>query len=133
VKGMSRPNGIGLSPDGKMLYVANSDPAKAIWMMFPVKADGTVGDGKQMYDTTEHVKAKKPGLPDGLKVDQSGNVWATGPGGVYVFDASGKLLGTIVTNDKTGNCCFGDDGSTLYICANHHLIRIKTKVKGIGF
>lgn len=132
-KVMTRPNGIGLSPDGKTLTVANSDPDKAIWMNFPVKDDGTLGEGKQLHDTTDLVKAKRPGLPDGLKYDQSGNVWATGPGGVFVFGPDGKLLGTIVTNDKTGNCCFGDDGSYLYICANHHLIRIKTKVKGIGF
>jgi gluconolactonase len=132
-KEMSRPNGIGLSPDGKTLYVANSDPEKAIWMSFPVKEDGTLGAGTQFFDTTDLVKAGKPGLPDGLKVDQYGNVWATGPGGVFVFDAAGKHLGTIVTNDKTANCGFGDDGRTLYICANDRMVRVKTKVKGIGF
>ncbi len=132
-KEMSRPNGIGLSPDEKTLYVANSDPAKAVWMAFPVKDDGTLGPGKQLYDSTAEVKAGKPGLPDGLKVDQKGNVFATGPNGVYVFDPAGKLLGMIVTNDKTANCAFGDDGSTLYITANHKLIRVKTKTKGIGF
>ncbi len=132
-KVMSRPNGIGLSPDNKTLYVANSDPDKAIWMSFPVKEDGTLGEGKQFFDSTDMVKAKKPGLPDGLKVDQQGNIWATGPNGVFVFDAMGKHLGSIITNDKTANCGFGDDGSTLYITANDKLIRIKTKVKGLGF
>ncbi|QEL15679.1 SMP-30/gluconolactonase/LRE family protein [Limnoglobus roseus] len=132
-KVMSRPNGIGLSPDGKTLYVANSDPEKANWMSFPVKADGTLGDGKQFFDTTDLVKAKKPGLPDGLKVDAAGNVWATGPGGVFVFDPTGKHLGTIVTNDKTANVGFGGDGSTLYVTANHNLIRVKTKAKGQGY
>lgn len=132
-KEMSRPNGIALSPDGKTLYVANSDPDKANWMVFPVKDDGTLGAGKELFDTTDLVKAMKPGLPDGLKVDAAGNVFATGPGGVFVFDAHGKHLGTIVTNDKTANCGFGDDGSTLYITANHNLIRVKTKTKGIGF
>ena len=132
-KVMSRPNGIGLSPDNKTLYVANSDPEIANWMSFPVKEDGTLGEGKQFFDSTDMVKAKMPGLPDGLKVDQQGNIWATGPNGVFVFDAMGKHLGSIITNDKTANCGFGDDGSTLYITANDKLIRIKTKVKGLGF
>jgi gluconolactonase len=132
-KEMSRPNGIGLSPDEKTLYVANSDPQQAIWMAFTVNEDGTLGEGKQFYDVTDDVKAGMPGLPDGLKVDQKGNIFATGPSGVYVFAPEGTLLGKIVTNDKTGNCAFGDDGSTLYIMANHRIIRIKTKTKGLGF
>jgi gluconolactonase len=113
--------------------VANSDPGQAIVKAFPVKEDGTLGEGKVVHDSTPDVKAGKPGLPDGLKVDQKGNVFATGPNGVFVFDPAGKLLGMIVTNDKTANCAFGDDGSTLYITANHKLIRVKTKTKGIGF
>ncbi len=132
-KVMSRPNGIGLSPDGKTRYVANSDPEKANWMSFPVQADGTLGDGKEFFDTTDLVKAKKPGLPDGLKVDAAGHVWATGPGGVFVFDAAGTHLGTIVTNDKTANVGFGGNGTVLYITANHNLVRVKTKAKGQGF
>jgi gluconolactonase len=132
-KEMTRPNGIGLSPDGKTLYVANSDPALAIWKAFPVKDDGTLGEGKLFFDSTEDVKAGKPGLPDGLKVDVKGNVFATGPNGVLVFDSTGKHLGSILTLDKTANCGFGDDGSTLYICANDKLVRIKTTTKGQGF
>lgn len=133
-KEMTRPNGIGLSPDGKTLYVANSDPDKAIWMAFPVKDDGTLGAGKLFGDATADVKANPDrGLPDGLKVDQKGNVFATAVNGVYVFDPAGKLLGKIGTSDKTANCAFGDDGSTLYMAANHRLIRVKTKTKGIGF
>ncbi|CAN5291637.1 SMP-30/gluconolactonase/LRE family protein [soil metagenome] len=132
-KEMSRPNGIGLSPDGKTLYVANSDPEKAIWMSFPVKEDGTLGEGKVFADATVSVKAKLPGLPDGLKVDTAGNVWATGPNGVYVFNKDGKELGKIITSVPTANVGFGDDGSTLYVTANDKIIRIKTKVKGLGF
>lgn len=133
-KEMTRPNGLALSPDEKTLYVANSDPTKAIWMAFPVKDDGTLGTGKVMYDATKNVTEKKePGLPDGLKVDQKGNVFATGPNGVYVFAPDGTLLGRIVTNDRTANCAFGDDGSTLYICANPRMVRIKTTTKGQGF
>jgi gluconolactonase len=132
-KEMTRPNGIGLSPDGKTLYVANSDPALAIWKAFPVKEDGTLGEGKLFFDSTADVKAGKPGLPDGLKVDVKGNIFATGPNGVLVFDSTGKHLGSILTLDKTANCGFGDDGSTLYICANDKLVRIKTTTKGQGF
>jgi len=132
-KEMSRPNGIAFSPDEKTLYVANSDPAKSIWMAFPVKEDGTLDKGKVFFDSTDWVKAKKPGLPDGLKVDKAGNVFATGPGGVHVFDATGKLLGTLNTGVPTANCGWGDDGSTLYITADKNLVRVKTKTKGAGW
>jgi gluconolactonase len=132
-KEMTRPNGIDLSPDGKTLYVANSDPDLAIWKSFPVKDDGTLGVGKVLFDSTQDVKAGKPGLPDGLKVDAQGNVFATGPNGVFVFDATGKHLGSILTLDKTANCGFGDDGRTLYICANDKMVRVKTTTKGQGF
>lgn len=133
-KEMSRPNGIGLSPDGKTLYVANSDNDQApIWKSFPVKDDGTIGVGKLFFDSMEYVKKKMPGAPDGLKVDEKGNVWATGPGGVWVFNSAGKPLGLISTGVPTANCGFGDDGKTLYITANTELLRIKVKVKGLGF
>lgn len=132
-KEMSRPNGIAFSPDEKMLYVANSDPEKAYWKSFPVKEDGTLGEGKVFFDTTEWVKAKKPGLPDGLKVDKDGNLWATGPGGVIVLDKNGKHLGTLATGVPTANCGWGDDGSTLYITADKRLVRVKTTTKGAGW
>jgi gluconolactonase len=132
-KEMTRPNGIAFSPDEKTLYVANSDPEKAIWMAFPVKADGTLDKGKVFFDSTPWVKDKKPGLPDGLKVDAAGNVFATGPGGVIVFDKTGKHLGTLATGVPTANCGWGDDGSTLYITADKQLVRVKTKTKGAGW
>ena len=132
-KEMTRPNGIALSPDEKTLYVANSDPDKAVWAAFPVKDDGTLGAAKVIHDATADVKAKKPGLPDGLKVDQAGNVFGTGPDGVYVFAPDGAYLGKIVIGDKNANCAWGDDGSTLYICANDKIVRVKTTTKGAGF
>jgi gluconolactonase len=132
-KTITRPNGIGFSPDEKTLYVASSDPDKAIWTAFPVKGDGTLGDGKVFHDATAEVKAMKPGLPDGLRVDQKGNVFATGPDGVFVFAPDHTLLGKIVIGDRNANCAFGDDGSVLYICANDKIVRIKTTTKGIGF
>lgn len=131
-KEMTRPNGIAFSPDYKTMYVAQSDPEAAIWKSFPVKEDGTLGKGKLFYDATEAVE-KLPGLPDGMAVDQSGNIWATGPGGVYVFNPDGKLLGRLSTGERTANCTFGDDGSTLYITADMYFCKVKTNVKGIGF
>ena len=130
---MTRPNGIAFSPDFKTLYVAQSDPAAAIWKSFPVKEDGTLGKGKLFYDATENYEKKLPGLPDGLKVDGKGNVWATGPGGVYVFNTDGKLLGRISTGEKTANCGWGNDGTVLYLTADMYLCRIQTKAKGAGW
>lgn len=131
-KEMTRPNGIALSPDEKTLYVAQSDPGQAIWKAFPVKADGTLGNSRIFYDVTEYV-GRRPGLPDGLKVDQTGNLFASGPGGIYVFTANGKLLGLINTGERTANCGWGNDGTMLYICADHYLCRIQTSTKGAGW
>jgi gluconolactonase len=129
-KEMTRPNGIGFSPDEKTLYVAQSDPGAAIWKAFDVKDDGTVANGRVFFDSTAWVKSGKKGLPDGLKVDKDGSVFATGPGGVVVFDKTGKHLGTINTGEATANCGWGGDGSMLYITADMHLARIKTTTKG---
>ncbi len=132
-KEMTRPNGLAFSPDFKTLYVAQSDPEAALWKSFPVKEDGTLGEGKLFYDATANYKDGLPGLPDGLKVDSEGNIWATGPGGVYVFAPDATLLGRISTGEKTANCGWGNDGSTLYLTADMYLCRIKTSAKGAGW
>ncbi len=132
-KEMTRPNGVALSPDEKTLYVANSDPKEAVWKKFAINTDGSLGKGELFYDVTAWVALKKPGLPDGLKVDVKGNLFATGPGGVLVFDPNAKLLGVIDTGVPTANCAFGDDGSTLYIAANDSLAKIRTTTNGRGF
>lgn len=129
---MTRPNGLAFSPDEKTLYVAQSDPKQAIWKAFPVNADGTLGQGRVFHDVTPQV-GKLPGLPDGLKVDSAGNIFATGPGGVLIFAPDGTLLGRIETGEATANCAWGDDGSTLYITADMYVCRIKTKTKGAGW
>ncbi|HTN73848.1 MAG TPA: SMP-30/gluconolactonase/LRE family protein [Pirellulaceae bacterium] len=128
---LTRPNGLAFSPDEKFLYVAQSDPKAAIWKKFPVKEDGTLGKGEIFFDSTEWV-GKQKGLPDGLKVDQAGNVWATGPGGVIVFSPEGKVLGKLLTGEATANVAWGDDGSTLYITADMYLCKVKTGTKGAG-
>ena len=127
------PNGIAFSPDEKTLYVAQSDPDKAVWFAFDVLEDGTLGKSRILFDATPWVKQGKKGLPDGLAVDQAGNLFATGPGGVVVLNANGKHLGTIDTGEATANCKFGDDGATLYITADMYLCRIKLTTKGLGF
>jgi gluconolactonase len=129
---MTRPNGIAFSPDEKTLYVAQSDPQAAIWKKFAVKADGTLGPGEVFYDATSMV-GKYPGLPDGLKVDQHGNLFATGPGGVLIFSPQGKLLGRFDTREATANCGWGDDGQTLYITADMYLCRVITTTRGAGW
>ena len=131
-KEVTRPNGIAFSPDEKTLYVASSDPDKAVWHAFPVNADGTLGAGRIFADFTKDV-GKVKGLPDGLKVDVKGNLYATGPGGVLVFAPDGTHLGTLATGQATSNCAWGDDGSTLYITANYFLVRVKTRTKGSGW
>jgi gluconolactonase len=132
-KEMTRPNGIGFSPDEKTLYVAQSDPDASIWKSFPVKDDGTLGESKIFFDATKWTKEGRPGLPDGLAVDKQGHVWATGPGGVYCFNSAGKPLGRINTGERTANCKFGDDGKTLFICADMHICRVKTNVVGTNY
>jgi gluconolactonase len=129
-KELSRPNGLAFSPDEKILYVANSDPEKALLMAFPVRPDGSLGAAKVFFDVTAAVSKEKPGLPDGLKVSTDGTVWASGPGGVLVYSPQGRHLGTLATGVATANLAFGDDGSTLYITADKNLVRVRTKVKG---
>jgi gluconolactonase len=131
-KELTRPNGIAFSPDEKTLYVANSDPQRAIWMAYPVKDDGTLGTGRVFANVTEMV-AKHKGLPDGMKVDRNGNLFASGPGGIHIYSPDGKLLGRIETFEATANCAWGDDGSTLYITADMWLCRVKTRTKGAGW
>jgi gluconolactonase len=129
---MTRPNGIALSPDGRTLYVAQSDGKAALWMSFPVAPDGTTGTGTVFKDVTEMVKTHR-GVPDGLKVDARGNLWATGPGGVHIMAPDGTLLGRIETGEATSNCCFGGrNGTTLFITADMYVCRVQTKVQGAG-
>lgn len=124
---LSRPNGIAFSPDEEVLYVANSDPENAVWMAYDVNDDGELENERVFYDATDQVSDDNPGLPDGLKVDPDGNVFATGPGGVWVLDEDGTHLGTIRTGGPIANLAFGgSDGSTLYLTAAGDLARVPT-------
>jgi gluconolactonase len=130
---MTRPNGIAFSPDEKTLYVAQSDPAAPIWRAFAVAANGTLADGvaggRVFFDGSDLSKTRR-GLPDGLKVDTAGNVFATGPGGVLVFAPDGTHLGTLLTGQATANCSFGEDGSSLFITADSLLCRVRLATAG---
>ena len=126
-KSIERPNGIAFSPDETALYVAQSNPEEANWTKFPVNADGTLGAGVEFYNATDRVN-KEPGLPDGMTTDADGNLWASGPGGIYVFNDAGTLLGRLVTNERTSNCSFGPDGY-LYMTVDARLCRVKTNAR----
>jgi gluconolactonase len=123
----SRPNGIGFSPDGKIAYVGNSDPDHKVWMAYNVDDEGNFGIGRVFADVTAETAE---GLPDGLKVDAAGNLFATGPGGVWVFSPDGTHLGTIQPDEVPANVGWGDDGSTLYMTARTGLYRIKLSARG---
>ncbi len=129
-----RPNGLAFSPDEKTLYVAQSYADRAIYMAYPVNTDGSLGVGKVFYDATPAVKeGKLKGLPDGMKIDKKGNLFATGPGGVLIISPECKLLGRIDNNEPTANSAWGDDGGTLYITSNMYLCKVRTLVVGVGF
>ncbi len=123
---LSRPNGIAFSPDEKILYVSNSDPKRAIWMAYEINDKGMIEKGKVFYDATAFA-GKEKGLPDGLKVDKKGNLFATGPGGIWIFNSSGKVLGKIRTGEATANCTFDQTGKILYITADMYLMRLVLK------
>ena len=128
IKDLNRPNGLALSPDEKTLYVANSDERKRFWMRYDVAADGTVSNGRMFYDLAG---AKEQGIPDGMKVDSQGNIYAAGPEGVWVFSPDGRHLGTIQPGETAANCNWGDDGRTLYITASTSVYRIRLSVPGV--
>ena len=126
---LTRPNGLAFSPDEKYLYVANSDPQRKIWMRFEVSSAGGLANGKVFYDVTNQTA---DGLPDGMKIDQKGNLYCTGPGGVWIFSPAGKHLGTIQPPETPANLAWGDaDGKTLYITARKGLYRIMLQIPGI--
>lgn len=130
---LTRPNGIILSPDERTLYVANSDSEDAKWMAYRLDENGMPDERREILNVTDDVKAGEPGLPDGMAIDNQGNLYATGPGGVLILSPEGERLGLIRTGTAIANCAFGDDGHTLYMTSNSFLARVKTKSKGLHF
>lgn len=132
-RGLSFPNGIALSPDERTLYVSNSDPRRAIIMSYSLTPEGTIAGRRMFTDLTPLVGPARPGLPDGMAVDVHGNLFATGPGGIWVFTPDARALGVIKTGVEVANCAFGDDGSTLYIASQSMIARVRTCTMGLGF
>lgn len=128
--GLKAPNGIAFSPDEKMLYLADGDENRSAWLAYPVRAEGTLGDGRVLLDVT-----KLPGFggPDGLEVDHLGTLFGAGREAVFVFTAEGTHLGTIFTGAITSNLAWGEDGSTLFITTEKRLLGMRLSTKGMGF
>ena len=128
---LSFPNGIAFSPDGRTLYVSNSDPAQAVILAFDVAANGTVSRRRLFADMGALAASGLPGLPDGMAVDDHANLWATGPGGVHILAPDGRRLGLISTGAAVSNCTFGGaDGRTLFMTSSGKLAAIRTSVRG---
>jgi gluconolactonase len=128
-KGVARPNGLAFSPDEKYMYLNNSEPHNKICLRFEVQPDGSLANEKVFFDLTADTS---DGVPDGMKIDQKGNVYSTGPSGIWIFSPDGKHLGTIKPPEVPANLHWGDaDSKTLYITARTGLYRIKLSIAGI--
>jgi gluconolactonase len=126
---LTGPNGVAFSPDEKFLYVTNWDTAKKVVMRYPVQGDGRLGTGEVFFDMTA-----EPGdqALDGVKVDQAGNLFVSGPGGVWIISPGGRHLGTIRAPELPANFAWGEaDGRTLYMTARSGIYRIRTNIAGI--
>jgi gluconolactonase len=126
---LTGPNGLAFSPDEKYLYVDDWDDKRKIIMRYAVHSDGTLSDGKVFFDATSEAGED---AWDGMKVDENGNLYLSGPGGLWIISAEGKHLGTVVGPEHPHNLAWGDeDGKTLYLCAQTGLYRIRLNVPGI--
>jgi gluconolactonase len=126
---LSGPNGIAFSPDERFLYVGDWDEKRKVVMRYPVRPDGTLGKGQVFFDMTS---APGEDAIDGIKVDREGNVYVSGPGGLWVFAPDGTHLGTIVGPKHPHNFAWGDDdGRTLYLCAQSGLYKMRLGVPGV--
>ncbi len=124
------PNGIVFSPDERHLYVSNWDPSAKTVTRYAVRRDGTLGKAENFVDLTREAPGEE--ALDGMKVDVAGNLYVSAPGGVWIFDANGRHLGTVRAPKPVHNFAWGgDDGRTLYLCATSALYRIELKIPGI--
>lgn len=125
VKELPAPNGLAFSPDGRVMYVANSERSRPVWMAYDVDENGAVTGARQFAEASAWMHPNE-NVPDGLKVDKWGNLFATGPGGVHVIAPDGTRLGRIVVGVPLGNVAWGPDG-WLYVAANHWIVRVRTQ------
>jgi gluconolactonase len=124
VSDFTLPNGLAFSPDESLLYV--NDSAEKHIRAFTVRADGTLSDSRVLLD----MASDDPGVPDGMKVDTQGNVFCTGPGGIWVCRASGAFLGRVVLPELPANLAWGEDGGVLFATARTSVYRLPTKTRG---
>jgi gluconolactonase len=124
------PNGLAFSPDEKFLYVTNWDVTRKVVMRYAVAADSTLSEGRVFFDMTSAPEDRDLAL-DGIKVDRQGNLYVSGPGGLWILDASGRHLGTLRGPRLPANFAWGDDGKTLYLTARSGLYRLPLLVEGI--
>ncbi|HTI59324.1 SMP-30/gluconolactonase/LRE family protein [Mucilaginibacter sp.] len=120
---LTRPNGIAFFPGGKTILIANSDPKKPYWYAYDLDKKGLLTNGRIFYSAMAASKTAE-GMPDGMKIDKQGRVFATGPGGIWVFDLHGKLLGKMLINDLASNIAFSADEKTIYVTSNHRVLKI---------
>jgi gluconolactonase len=126
---LTGPTGLAFSPDERYLYVGNWDQQNKVVMRYPVAADGTLSPGEVFYDLT---RAPGPDAISGLKVDQSGNLYVCGPGGVWILSPAGQALGQIKGPEIQHNLAWGDeDGRTLYMTAMTGIYRLQLKIPGV--
>jgi gluconolactonase len=129
-KDFTGPNGLAFSPDEKFLYVGNWDEKKKVVFRYPVNTDGTLGKGELFFDMTS---APGEDAIDGVKVDQRGNVYVSGPGGLWILDVNGRHLGTVRGPEHPHNMAWGDaDRRTLYLAAQTGIYRLRLNVPGAG-
>ena len=130
VDSLSRPNGIHFRPGERSLLIANSDPQNPYWYVYRVLDQGkSLDEGQIFYDASEALQREK-GLPDGLKVSKKGIIYATGPGGVWIFDAMGSLLGKLKVGQLTSNVALDNAEKYLYITADSYVIRVPIAIIG---
>lgn len=125
IDSLSRPNGIGLSPDERTLYIAQSNAKEARYYSYELDEAGNVKSGRMLLDVSYDVNSSNLGLPDGLTVDVKGNLFASGPGGIWIISPEGKVLSKILTGQGTSNCAFDDKNKYLYITSDDKLLRIR--------
>jgi gluconolactonase len=125
IDSIEQPNGIGIFPGGKKMIISNSDDRKKRWYIYDIASNGSLTNGKLFYDVSNE---KGMGGCDGLKVDKAGNVFAAGPGGIWIFTKEGKLIGKIKMNGVTAaNCVLTPDNKTIFITATNYLLRVKMR------
>jgi Gluconolactonase len=126
VDSLSRPNGIAFLPGEKTLLIANSDSSRPVWYAFDINSHDSLVNGRIFYDASSAISTGK-GLPDGMKVSKEGFIFAAGPGGVFIFKASGKLLGKIRTKTPSSNCALAEEDKTLYITSKNYVLKVRLR------